>query len=257
LLFDLRGRRKRLIQVTYLILAVLFGAGLVLFGVGTGGGPGGLLDAFKNSGANSSSVFDQSIKSAKQKTVQDPRDRRAWLELARAEFNLSNSPVGTDQNTGQLSDKGQQAAVGGVDAWEHYLKLKPAKANAAVAQFAAQAYGSLGDASGALKAQQIVVDQTNTAIAWSQLALYAYADGKNGLGDRAQARTLKLTPKDQRNTVQATLKGQEKQAKSFYKNAKKQEKAQKKGGGQQGTTPGQGFGPLPGQSGGASGGAGL
>ena len=36
MLFDIRGKRKRLIQVTYVTLAVLFGASLVLFGTGSG-----------------------------------------------------------------------------------------------------------------------------------------------------------------------------------------------------------------------------
>ena len=34
MLFDLRGRRRRAVQATYLILAVLMGGGLVLFGIG-------------------------------------------------------------------------------------------------------------------------------------------------------------------------------------------------------------------------------
>ena len=34
MLFDLRGRRRRAVQVTYLILALLLGGGLVLFGIG-------------------------------------------------------------------------------------------------------------------------------------------------------------------------------------------------------------------------------
>jgi hypothetical protein len=34
MLFDLRGRRRRVVQVTYLMLALLLGGGLVLFGIG-------------------------------------------------------------------------------------------------------------------------------------------------------------------------------------------------------------------------------
>ena len=34
MLFDLRGRRRRAVQATYLLLAVLMGGGLVLFGIG-------------------------------------------------------------------------------------------------------------------------------------------------------------------------------------------------------------------------------
>src|ERR671914_171088 len=47
MLFDLRGRRRRAVQATYLTLAVLMGGGLVLFGIG-GDVSGGLFDAFSD-----------------------------------------------------------------------------------------------------------------------------------------------------------------------------------------------------------------
>src|SRR3954471_2355136 len=52
MLFDLRGRRRRAVQATYLALAVLMGGGLVFFGIG-GDVSGGLLDAFKGGGGGS------------------------------------------------------------------------------------------------------------------------------------------------------------------------------------------------------------
>ncbi|HZO76628.1 MAG TPA: hypothetical protein VFB39_01190, partial [Solirubrobacteraceae bacterium] len=55
MLFDLRARgRRRTVQTVYLGLAILIGAGLVLFGVGTGTGGGGLFGAFTNGSSNSS-----------------------------------------------------------------------------------------------------------------------------------------------------------------------------------------------------------
>src|SRR5436305_1999714 len=53
MLFDLRGKRRRAVQVTYAGLAVLMGSGLVFFGIG-GSVSGGLLDAFKGGGGGSS-----------------------------------------------------------------------------------------------------------------------------------------------------------------------------------------------------------
>src|SRR4051794_3039567 len=53
MLFDLRGRRRRLIQAIYLMLAVLIGGGLVLFGIGGNVG-GGLVDAISGNSGNSS-----------------------------------------------------------------------------------------------------------------------------------------------------------------------------------------------------------
>ena len=47
--FDLRSRgRRRTVQSVYLGFAMLMGGGLVLSGVGTGSGVGGLLNAFTN-----------------------------------------------------------------------------------------------------------------------------------------------------------------------------------------------------------------
>ena len=53
MLFDLRGKRRRLVQFTYLMLALLMGGGLVLFGIG-GDVSGGLFNAFEDGGGNGS-----------------------------------------------------------------------------------------------------------------------------------------------------------------------------------------------------------
>ena len=55
MLFDLKGKRKRLVQVVYVGLAILFGGGLVLFGVG-GNVSGGLIDAFSGGGGGSANT---------------------------------------------------------------------------------------------------------------------------------------------------------------------------------------------------------
>jgi hypothetical protein len=52
MLFDLRGKRRRAVQATYLTLAVLMGGGLVLFGIGGSGG--NIFDAFDCGGGGAS-----------------------------------------------------------------------------------------------------------------------------------------------------------------------------------------------------------
>ncbi|MEJ7716265.1 MAG: twin-arginine translocase subunit TatC [Thermoleophilaceae bacterium] len=49
MLFDLQGKRRRVVQGTYLMLAVLMGGGLAIFGIGSDV-QGGLADAFKGGG---------------------------------------------------------------------------------------------------------------------------------------------------------------------------------------------------------------
>ena len=64
MLFDLRGRRRRAVQATYLTLAVLMGGGLVLFGIG-GGTSGGIVDAItgNGSGGSADTSLDKRIES--------------------------------------------------------------------------------------------------------------------------------------------------------------------------------------------------
>ena len=59
MLFDLQGRRRRMVQATYLILAVLMGGGLVLFGVGSGSISGGLFDALTGKTKDEDEAPDQ------------------------------------------------------------------------------------------------------------------------------------------------------------------------------------------------------
>jgi len=56
-LFDLKGRRRRVVQATYLLLAILMGGGLVLFGIG-GDVSGGLFDAFKDQSSSGNSIVE-------------------------------------------------------------------------------------------------------------------------------------------------------------------------------------------------------
>jgi tetratricopeptide (TPR) repeat protein len=252
MLFDVRGRRKRVIQVVYVGLAVLFGASLVLFGTGSGTN-GGLFDAITGGGGGGGgSVFsDQYDKALKQARL-TPRSPAAQEELVRASFNLASSSDGSDSQTGQLTDKGQQAITAAAAAWERYLKLKPKKPDAGTAQFASLAYGALQDYPSAVKTQRFVVGQRPSANSWFQLADFAYRAGEVKTGDRAAARALALTPKDQRNTVADLIKTAKKQGAQIATQVKAQQKAARKAGSKSG---GAAFGPLPGQ--GASGASGA
>ncbi|MEX0993096.1 MAG: hypothetical protein WDZ37_03780 [Solirubrobacterales bacterium] len=246
----MRGRRKRLIQVSYVILAVLFGVGLVGFGVGTGGSGGGLFDAIGGGGGSADSAFDDEVSNARTATKQSPKSAKAWLDLARAEFTLSQSPAGIDPEAGAYTDKGETAANEGVAAWERYAKLVNGEPNAGIAQYAADTYAQLGDAEGAQEAQQIVVDgNPKAANAWAFLSLFAYANGDNELGGEAQTKAISLTPRDQRNTAKDDLEDKEKAGKKYAREVAKAKEEAEKAKSQGGGDAGQGFGPLPGQGG--------
>ena len=104
MLFDLKGKRKRLVQVVYVMLAVLFGGGLVLFGVG-GNVSGGLIDAFRGGGdGGTTSAFSDIVDRAERRAARNPDDPEAQVAVVRAQFNLASS---TDAETGALTDRGQ------------------------------------------------------------------------------------------------------------------------------------------------------
>ena len=244
MLFDLKGKRKRLVQVVYVMLAVLFGGGLVLFGVG-GNVSGGLIDAFRGGGGDTSSVFSDNVQRAERRVARNPKDAEAQLALVRAQFQFASSTEGSDAQTGALTDRGQQAIVDMAQAWERYLKLDPKKVDPNVAGFAALAYGALQDYDKAVKTQELSVKVRPSANGYFQLADFAYRAGDVEKGDQAAKEAVRRSPADQRNTVRSLVKDLKKQGAQVAKAVEEAKKAQKKAG--KGAEPGTNFGPLPGQ----------
>src|SRR5262245_34307938 len=225
MLFDLKGKRKRVVQVTYIGLAILFGGSLVLFGTGSSVS-GGLLDAITgNNGGGGGSVFQNQVDNAKKQVQANPKNAQAWLNLTRAQFNLAASSDGSDQKTGQLNDKGKQAVLETEAAWERYLKLKPKKPDPAVAQFAALAYGATQQYNKAVRTQRIAATARPSASSYYQLAQFAYAGNLIKEGDAAGAEAVRRTPKDLRNSVKAQVKDAKKQGKQIAKAVAQQKKA--------------------------------
>jgi hypothetical protein len=248
MLFDLKGRRKRVVQITYVALALLFGGSLVLFGTGSSVS-GGLIDAITgNNGGGSKSVFKDQVDQSRKTVRLNPRSPKAWLDLTRAEFNLAASPEGSDKS-GQLTETGKEAVLETINAWEHYLKLKPRKPDPATAQFAALAYGATQDFGNAVKTQEIAAKGRPSAASYFQLAQVAYSGGMVKKGDQAGAHAVRLTPKDLRNSVRAQVTEVKKQALQLAKAVKQQKKASKQA--TKGQPKGQAFGPLPGATGAA------
>src|SRR5688572_30995931 len=92
MLFDLRGRRRRAVQVTYLMLALLMGGGLVLFGIG-GDVSGGLVDAFKGGGGGSTtdSALEDRVDKQEERLGKSPRNEALLRNLVRDYYSLATS----------------------------------------------------------------------------------------------------------------------------------------------------------------------
>jgi biotin operon repressor len=238
-LFDLRGKRKRVVQVSYAALAFLFLLGFIGFGIGVGGGPGGIFDAIgltdSSNTSSGSSQFQDEVDAAQQKLAKNPDDTAALLKLAENEYLLGKEGVSQDQSTGQISisneahtDFGQAA-----DAWSKYLKVNKGKPDATVASEMVYVYAFLNDADGAIEAQRVVAESQPNSNTYGTLAQFQYLSGDIAAGDESSKKAVSLATGSQRKAVQQQLDQLRKQGLQVQK---QQKKAKQQAGGT--TTPG-------------------
>ncbi len=205
MLFDLRSRgRRRTVQGVYLGLAILMGGGLILFGVGTGSGVGGLLNAFTGSGSsNNKPVISQAEKSAVRQTQLEPSNPGAWKNLVQARYEAAGQSQ--NQSTGAYTAAGVKELKGAAQAWQRYLQLTN-QPDWTLAVVAAQVYRQLNDPKNATAAWQIVTKANpNVVTYYEDLAGSAWQAKETDLGDLAAAKATSLTPKTQQAQIKAAL----------------------------------------------------
>jgi hypothetical protein len=210
MLFDLRGRgRRKTVQAVYLSLAILMGGGLVLFGVGTGSGNGGFLNAFTGNGSNNAKpVISQDEKNALKATQLRPTDPTAWASLISARY--ASAEQDFNATTGTFTPAGKTELTAATQAWQRYLQLaKPPDPTISI--LAARAYGFLADYAPEASAWELeTLGAPTEAKGYECLAVSSYAANQTRKGDLASAKALSLLPKADR----ATLKTQLQQAKT-------------------------------------------
>ncbi|HKH15026.1 MAG TPA: hypothetical protein VKA47_10275 [Solirubrobacterales bacterium] len=241
MLFDLRGKRRRLVQVTFATLALLFLVGFLGFGIGVGGGPGGIFDALgisnSDGGGSATDQINSEIDAANAKLAKNPNDTKALLKLAQNEFLLAKTGVQTDPNTGapvSVSNDAHTDLGDAADAWEKYLKVNKGKPDVTVAFDMINVYVLLQDADGAAQAQRIVAEDQPSVNSYGQLALFEYAGGDIEAGDAASDKALSLASKTQAKGIKPQLAEARKQG---IKLQEAQEKAKKQAG-ENATKPG-------------------
>jgi hypothetical protein len=205
-LFDLKGRRRRVVQATYLVLAVLMGGGLVLFGIG-GDVSGGLFDAFSDrSSSSGNSIVEERIDRNNDKLEADPKNEAALKELVRDWYSLAVQEA--DPTTGQFTDDGKERLAEADAAWQRYLDVEQKKPDAALAQFMINVYGPTGlnKAAEGAEAAEIVTTAKPTAQGYLQLAQFAAQAGQSRKADLAGKKAIQLAPKNQRSTVKQLVK---------------------------------------------------
>ncbi|HYI36581.1 MAG TPA: hypothetical protein VEX39_08260 [Thermoleophilaceae bacterium] len=207
MLFDLQGKRRRMVQVVYLTLAILMGGGLVLFGIG-GDVQGGIFDAFNGEGGNANngnSIIEKRVDSNEKKLKANPRNERVRKQLARDYYQLATAQT---NESGAFSDDGKANLRKSAVNWQAYLALDPEKPDTSLARLALQVYDptALNRKQLAMEAAQLIAREENDAQAYLNLVQYAALAGDTRTADLAGVKAVDLAPADQRKQVQAQVK---------------------------------------------------
>src|SRR5215211_3192810 len=186
MLFDLRGKRRRAVQATYLMLAVLMGGGLVFFGIG-GDVSGGLLDAFKGGGGgdNGNELVEKRIDRNKKAAVRD------YYQLATSQTSSSSTGF-PDSAKDELRNSGIY--------WKRYLKVAE-KPDSSLARLAVQVYSAINKPKDAEEAAQIIAQTDNDAASYLGLVQYATLAGDKRTANLAALKAVDLAPKSQKKQV--------------------------------------------------------
>jgi hypothetical protein len=198
MLFDLRGKRRRAVQVTYLSLALLMGGGLIFFGIG-GSVSGGLLDAFKGGGGGGGNGAIKKRIDRDQKRAAAGSEA-ALKELVRDYYQLATSQTSASDTSFPKSAQGdlQNAAR----YWQRYLSSTK-NPDPSLARVAFQVYsvGALSKPKEAEAAIQLVAQASNDPSDYLQLVQYAALAGDTRTANLATIKAVDLAPKDQRKQV--------------------------------------------------------
>jgi tetratricopeptide (TPR) repeat protein len=208
MLFDLRGRRRRAVQATYLTLAVLMGGGLVLFGIG-GDVTGGLLSEggiFSGDGGKSEveEQQDERLRDAQAELRTNPQNTEALATVVQVHFNKATGE--RDEATGAFNARGRSELFAAVDAWQRYLATNPDPPSADVAELMTDIYALTGEYKRAQQSAQVVANQNPSVDAFLALTQYAtYAKDKRA-ARRAGDKAIELAADDEREDIEQLVK---------------------------------------------------
>ena len=202
MLFDLRGRRRRAVQATYLLLALLMGGGLVFFGIG-GDVSGGLFDAFseRGGGDDTNERLEQRIDNLEERLQANPQDEATLKALVRNYHALANSqlPSGSIQYPDEARDDLQQAG----NYWNRYLEVEDGDPDASLARLALTVYDqtALNEPAEAANAMRIIAEAGNSFQLYLGLVQRAAAAGDTRTADLAAQKAVDLAPKQLKKQV--------------------------------------------------------
>jgi hypothetical protein len=233
MLFDLQsGKRRRVVQIVFGGLAVIFAVSFVFFGVGSDAGFNPFADGGIGGGGGGDDPFQEDIDNAEERLQTNPRDTAALVELVGLRYQSGTRQLEVDETTGTtaLTSESEEQFQRAADAWDRYLKItKGQNVDTSAALLAVQTFATLGqglinqasqgtgqtaldDADDAIAAfkdageAQLRVAKEPSASELARAAEYFYLGGDSAAGDEAGQRALAAAanPK-QREQVQKAL----------------------------------------------------
>src|SRR5215211_6484874 len=133
MLFDLRGKRRRAVQATYLTLAVLMGGGLVLFGIGGSGG--NIFDAFDSSGGGGGdSGFEERIERQEARLKASPDNAAILANLVKLNYQAAVSQTPSGSTT--ISEDGKDDLREAAKYWDRYVAASDGEPDPTLARYA-------------------------------------------------------------------------------------------------------------------------
>jgi hypothetical protein len=237
MLFDLQsGKRRRVVQVVFGTLAVIFAVSFVFFGVGSEVGSG-LSDIWGSGGGGDENPFEEDINDAEERLAANPADTAALTELVGLHYQAGTRLLEVDTETGTtaLTPDAEEEFQRGADAWDRLLKVtKGQNVDTSAALLAVQTFATLGqgligqaasgsgetaladadDAIAAFKSAgeaQLLVAKQPDAPQLVRAAEYFYLGGDTAAGDQAGQRALAAATPKQREQVQKALDASKKQ----------------------------------------------
>lgn len=207
MLFDLRGRRRRAVQATYLTLAVLMGGGLVLFGIG-GDVSGGLFDAFsdRSGGGSASEDLQERIDEREERLSTNPQNEAILKALVRDYHALAGAqlPVGGGPYPDEAKDELRQAG----EYWQRYLEVEDGDPDASLARLAVAVYDqtALNQPEEGAAAMRIVAEDANDFESYLALVQLSAAAGDERTADLAGDKAIDLAPKRLEKQVRQQVK---------------------------------------------------
>lgn len=205
MLFDLQGKRRRVVQATYLMLAVLMGGGLVLFGIG-GDVSGGLFDAFSDrNGGSGNDIVEERVDKNEERAKANPQAANPHKELVRDYYSLA---IAQANDQGVFPADAQDELRKAAQHWNAYVRVEKGNPDASLARVALQVYdpAALNQPQQAVKVARIIAAETDDAASYLQLAQYALLAGDKRVEKLASAKAIGLAPASQRKAVREQLK---------------------------------------------------